>query len=108
MKNHAQRRKEARANTGKCFSRAWDRHHSVPKSRQGDVRNYDVYGKHNIVIVPANAHRNYHSFAHNLLPHELAEVLSRCWIDPRCEMIACWKGDPLDDWKRTAGGLLYR
>jgi len=102
--NHAQRRKAER----KGFSRAYDRHHSVPKSRREDVRNYDVYGKHNIVIVPANAHRNFHAFAANLLPHELAQVLNQGWLDPRSELIACWKGEPLDEWKRTARGILYR
>jgi hypothetical protein len=100
--NHAQRRKEQR----RGFSRNYDRHHSVPKSRQADVRNYDVHGKHNIVIVPANAHKNFHAFAANLLPHELAEVLNRGWIDPRAEMVAVWRGD--GSWKKSLGGILYR
>lgn len=102
--NHAQRRKVKR----KGFSRNYDRHHSVPKSRRNDVRDYDVYGDHNIVIVPANAHQNFHAFAANLLPHELAQVLNRGWIDPRAEMVAVWRGEATDAWKKSHGGILYR
>lgn len=104
--NHKERRREQRDG----FSRNFDRHHSVAKSRAVDVPGYDVHGKHNIVIVPTNAHRNFHSFAANLLPHELGRYLGTGWIDPRCDMIAVWNNKQgvskwLDDGRRM--GFLY-
>lgn len=100
---HAQKRREKR----KGFSRNYDKHHRVPKSRQRDVRNYDVHDPRNIIIVPANAHKYFHSLLANLLPHEVAQVLSAQWIDPRAELLAVWRSKATDEWKKSNGGVFY-
>ena len=107
--NHDERRRLQRVNESKKgFSRNFDKHHAVPKSRVNDVGRYDVHDDSNIFIVPAHTHRNFHSMFANLLPHEIACVLNRGWIDPRAEMVAVWLGEATDDWKQSHSGILYR
>ncbi len=105
--NHQERRREQR----KGFSRNFDRHHRVCKSRKDDplVKGYDVHSDENIVYVPSNHHRNHHCCFANMLSHEIAAVLTQQWIDPRSSMIAIWNKQGVQAWldEGRKMGFLY-
>jgi hypothetical protein len=95
--NHAQRRKEQR----KGFSRTYDEHHRIPRSRRDDpiVKGFSVYHRDNISVVRTNLHTHHHALFANLLTHEIADVLNSQWIDSRSLLVAVWKNRPgLEEW----------
>jgi len=59
-----------------------DRHHRLPRSRGGQN------GGGNVVTVPQNHHRAYHLLFGNMIPKEMAKMLTDTWIDPAYYLVA--------------------
>jgi len=72
-----------------------DRHHRRPKSRGGTTKNG------NIVKVTGKYHRAYHLLFGNLLPPEVAKILTDVWIDPDYYMVAIKRKKKQPDARRT-------
>lgn len=75
--NHKQRRAE-RVQRPKQYNI----HHRKPTSRGG--KNSDQ----NKICVLKTLHESYHHLFANMLPEEIAKVLSDTWIDPAWKLIA--------------------
>jgi hypothetical protein len=58
------------------------RHHRKPRSKNGATT------KQNISLVPESKHVAYHHLFDTKDPREIAEELSRVWIDPMYTMVA--------------------
>ena len=58
-----------------------NKHHRLPRSRGGG-------NGRNVIKVDEELHRAYHRLFGNRTAPEIAELLSKVWIDPDYEMIA--------------------
>ena len=66
-------------------TKVYDRHHRRPRSKGGSN------DERNISIVEQNQHRAYHCLFQNMLPEEVAKVLTKVWVDPDYIILAIRK-----------------
>ncbi len=65
-----------------------DRHHRRPRSRGGSNH------PNNISVVRRSDHKAYHRLFSNMLPDELAAMLTDTWIDPDYYLVAIPRKKP--------------
>ena len=59
-----------------------DKHHRLPRSRKGSNNSS------NISLVRKDLHVAWHKLFGNATPEEVAEIISRTWIDPKYKLVA--------------------
>jgi len=73
------------------------RHHRLPTAQDGTSK----YPKHNVVLVSKEKHDAWHTlFAGDMTAQQIAEEITRYWIDPRLRMIVVQKQDGDSAWTR--------